>query len=181
MQEKAMELGIEMMSCTFGITIFTANVLLVVFAGRFLRGSKGNKDKRGIIIHLIFVSVNDMLSGFVIFIIGIARVYDIFSAYLCASMIYTGMALQTVSQGNITCICAQRYHSAINIRKLSSNKQAFNTKVLIALNAIIGGLCVLSFSLLSRVKEISEITVRLCSISSVVRGETALTSAAFFI
>lgn len=176
-----MELEIELMTYILGFTIFAINLVTLFFYGRLFRGTSRSRDKRGIIIQMTFVSFIDMLSGFVLFMIGLTSVSSTFTAYLCAYVIYTGMVLQTVSQGNITCIFAQRYISARNIRKLSTNKQALQTKILTAVNIVIGGLSLLCHSLTSRVKDISEITFRLCSLSSILRREAAQTSAAFFV
>lgn len=136
--EDSAEIIIARITSTFGGVTFLANTYILICIIKLLAGVDSKKDKYGIIIHTFFVCINDTVSGLALFLTGMTRVYGKTTAYMCAYLVFTCFSLQIVSQGNLTCICAQRYVLTRKIRNNNVNQRAFYKKTLIVVNVFIG-------------------------------------------
>ena len=128
----------------------------MTFIGKLMHAYRANRDKQGFLIQTLFVSTNDALCGFVLFIMGCVRVISQFDVYLCMYVIKASMCLHIVSQGNITCICIQRHLCASNIRHhTSASMQTNHTRALISVNIVVGIISLISFVGTSPARDIS--------------------------
>lgn len=162
----------------FGILATNSVILLVLFKSLFASGQ--NVDKHGILVHTLSVCINDTSAGLVLLVFGLLRVNDDVTAHVCAYMIYMAVALQTMSQGNITCICAQRLICARNLRKLTINSSSQYTRVLLVVNISIGALCFVSFVTQSKMKNIQGENLS-CGLTAVIEGNVGAIISAYFV
>ena len=122
----------------FGLAIFLENIGLIALIVKLCL-KQDVKDTNDIIIHTLFVCANDMLSGFAVFVLSFIRVTDEGKAHFCVYTLILSLSLQMMSQGNMTCICVQRYIGARNIRKLTNGRQRYRTVILMLVNVFVGG------------------------------------------
>lgn len=127
------------LTCVFGLVMLLENVALISVITKLWVKQDVKKDANDIIVHTMFVCANDMFSGLVVFVLGLVRVRGAASAHFCVYTLVMSMSLQLMSQGNITCICLQRYIGARNVRRLSSGRQRYRTLSLMLVNILIGG------------------------------------------
>lgn len=156
-------------SAVLGGFIFVFNFSIFYFIAKV--ALTGNRtDKNDFIVHILFVSINDTLCGLVVFLIGLVRIQDKTSAYMCAVFIFLSLSLQIVSQGNIACICVQRYVTSKYIRNTQAKWQSIHTKILIIVNLFIG---MLSFSLSMFLADFDAIPISsmTCKLKSVMTEE----------
>lgn len=99
----------------FGASIFVINVCLLFCVSRLLLSGDSKRDKYGIVIHSLFVCLNDTFSGLEMFLVGLVRVDSYISAFVCAISMFLSLTTQLISQANMACICAQRYILSRNI------------------------------------------------------------------
>lgn len=94
------------------------------------------------------------------------------SAYACAVFVFMGLALQTVSQGNIACICIQRYVISKHIRAIQAKWRSVHTKTLLLVNLCLGvlsfGVCIAAFDI-NRIPTLNA----LCKLSNIMDDKTA--------
>lgn len=154
-----------------GGIVFVFNLTLLCFIGK-LAVSGAKNDKFGLIIHILFITVNDTLCGLFLFLIGWTPVQDKASAYACAVFVFMGLALQTVSQGNIACICIQRYVISKHIRAIQAKWRSVHTKTLLLVNLCLGvlsfGVCIAAFDI-NRIPTLNA----LCKLSNIMDDKTA--------
>lgn len=117
----ATDIWAERLFVLLGLAVVFANSFLFIFISRRVCVKIAIKDKHNIVVYLMFVISNDILCGIALFIKGLIRIENQTNVYLCVYTISVLFVLQTVSQGNITCICAQRYFT---IKKRSQTKDA---------------------------------------------------------
>lgn len=161
----------QLFSLTVGGIIFTENGLFLVFLSWFMFKVRTKRDINDIIMHFMFVCINDTLSGLVLLALGVTKVTGKDSAVLCAHMAILSLSLNSMAQGNITCICTQRYIGARNIRKLSSGKQITRTVSLLVFNIAVCLTSYLSSILRMEVLE-SNFNSTFCSTLNVLAGST---------
>lgn len=119
-------------------------------------------------MHFISVCLNDTLSGLVLFAQGVIKVTGKESARLCAYVAVLSLSLNSMAQGNIACICTQRYIGARNIRRLSPGRQISRTVSLLIVNFVI---CFTSYlSSILRMKVSNNPTNMFCSTITVLVG-----------
>lgn len=130
----------ETLTCIFGLFVFVENAALIAVITKLWVKQDVKKDANDIVIHTLFVCANDLFSGLTVFIMGLIHVRSVATAHFCVYTVFMSMSLQIMSQGNITCICIQRYIGARNIRKLTVGKQRYRTLSLMLVNILIGGI-----------------------------------------
>lgn len=173
--------AIEITTVVLGFAIFLANFTLVVFMCKHFILNNATMDKQGFLVQTAFISVNDTLCGLVLFVIGFIQVKSQVTAYLCVYVTMASITLQLVSQGNLACICIQRYICVRNIRMQSRKVQTYFTRILMAVNITVGLLSMISFVSMTRVKDIANITSELCALTPSTEKENALTFSAYFV
>lgn len=127
------------LTSSIGGVILLENSFFLMFLAFLLHKMRMKREMNDILMHFTFVCVNDNLSGLVLLAQGLTEVTGIESARLCAYVGLLSLSLNSMSQGNIACICAQRYIGARNIRKLTSSRQVTRTASLLIVNILICG------------------------------------------
>lgn len=176
------ELAMAAISASIGGLILVLNFCLLMFIVRVLILTKATKDRSSLLVQTCFVSTHDTFSGFFLMLIGLVRVHDVFTAHVCAYLVFMCFAVQIVSQGNITCACAQRYMIARNLGKTTS-KPRFHTLSLFIVNGIIGAVALVIYISGTEV-DVNKISPKpvTCNLGSVVnQNATAIGSVNFFI
>lgn len=171
---------LQIVFTTVGSGIFLMNLFIFVILVKLFAGSKGNRDKYGIVTHTMFVCFNDTASGFILLLLGIVSVKDDFTAHVCAYTIFISLVFQLISYGNITCICAQRYIAARNIRKLTSNRPSHHTKILLGVNVFLGLLSFVSFVAIAATAKSAESRSPECTLAAIVSGNIAYPISAYY-
>lgn len=157
-----------------GALIFLENVILLVFVSRMIFGHGSSTDKYGMLKYTFTICINDTLAGIALFVNGFVRVSGKMTAYICAYSNFFALSLQIMSQGNIACICAQRYLSARNLRKLYVKRHPWHVRALIAVNTVLGILSLASFIAFSSVQYIPLHSSAPCVLSAVSIGNNIL-------
>lgn len=170
--------AIEVSLSVVGILVCVANVMVLAVIARLL-SSKTFRDRNGMILHTLFVSVNDTLCGVVVFIIGLIRVNGIISAFMCVYLSFLSLALQVVSQANITCVCAIRFVVSRNMNKMYETSM-YHTRILLLVNVLIGTITMVSFVLATSVRYSPSESGSFCSLAKLVRGNLAVNYIAYF-
>jgi len=162
------------LTSVFGVVSFLENVLLLVFVLKLLKRLNSNNEQYDFIKQMFFLSVNDTLSSFMLFWLGIIRVTDKETALICAFVDYIPMAVQSMSLSNITCICTFRYCIARNLRKRGAVRQSRFTLVLIVVNCVVGVLSMSSFLATLEIRDIPKGTRMACEYISIVSNQTRM-------
>lgn len=165
----------EVVIGSFGLLIFSLNLIILVIISKLV-----SNDKHGIIVQFLFVTTNDVLCGLVLFVKSFVRLSSQTMVNLCVYIILISLALQIVSQGNIVCICAQRYFYIRNLRKITT-PSSIQTKVLIAVNVIIGVVSLTVFIINSQIKDVAEIPSRFCILTPILRDNVVYVTPATFV
>lgn len=173
----AANFAIRLSTIVLGFLIFMKNILLFALLRKLLLSAKGNKDKLRFLHQTLSVCILDGLCGIGLSLTGLIFVNGITSASFCAYVLFASISFQLMSQGNITCICAQRFLIARNIRQ-KSNTNFMHSRILIAVNASIGILAMTSFAVQASIKNKS---LGLCTLSNVIDERTKFTASVFFI
>lgn len=175
--------SLEITTVLVGFLILVINGAIVAVLAKLLfeLKSRTNKEKHSIHIHTLFVCVNDMLAGLVLGTLGFLRVKEHIRANICVYTAFASFAFQLVSQGNITCICFQRYSVLKNITNTLNGQRFVQTKLLLSVNIGIGVLAFLSFVLFSPVKDPPYSDNGFCNVTDLINGDAAMTLVFFFI
>lgn len=121
-------------SC-LGFAIVLENIVIAILITKLRISTKTNSF---ILLQFLFVSINDLLSGGVLSILGFIRVYGEFGARFCVYAYLLSMSLQMMSQWNILCICFQRFIATKNILNTRVEPQLCRALVLFSVNALVG-------------------------------------------
>lgn len=165
---------------TLGALAFVENVTLLIFIARLVCNLRQPFEKSGVIIQMLFVCINDTLCGVLIFMLGLLRVGPE-NVSVCTYLVLITATVHIVSQGNIACICLQRYLAARNIRRNKNSNRKFNAIVLSIANIVLGVLSFVWFTMFSSVKDITEGNEVYCSLTNSLAGNKRLVFLSFFI
>ena len=153
---------------------FLENVALLCFLVKILTHINSHKEHLDFTIQIVFVCVNDLVSSFVLFWLGIIRVTGNGTATFCAFAVLLSATIQTMSLFNIMCICAFRYNVAKNIRKVGAVRRSRKTLVLVVVNVTVA-LCGMSlFWGTLELRSIPDGTNIACYYKAVVSGKATL-------
>lgn len=119
-----------------GVVTILENAFLLALITKVLIRNYGKKEPFNFLMQLFFVCLNDTLCGFSLIVYGAIRVNSIMTAKVCGFSALTVITLQMVSQGNIACICIQRFICAKRIRTLGSSAKLHMSKHLVLVNVI---------------------------------------------
>lgn len=122
----------------FAFSIFVSNMLTLIVLTKIILLLRKRREGFETIVNLFFVCLNDTMCGLIlIFYTGI-HVDGTITGHLCAYTIILCLALLTTSQGNILCICFQRYLAARNIKNVTTDNQNFRSLCLLLVNVLVG-------------------------------------------
>ena len=93
-------------SAIIGLTVLLSNTFVLIYIIRPI--------VEAVKIFFIFVSVNDILTGFAVFLVGIMFVKSKLDIYVCVYTMFFTLALQSASQGNIARVGVHRYVFALS-------------------------------------------------------------------
>ena len=130
-------LMIAVLTALFGGIIFLVNVCILFVIVKMISSQQTYNDKFGFLIHIFFVSI-DTCCGLVLFLIGLINVEGQISARVCAFIMFASFTLQLVSQGNIACVCIQRFIITKNVQNVDMKWKSSYTKTLFVVNSLIG-------------------------------------------
>lgn len=169
-----------LVTSVFGFVLFIPNISVSIFLLRVLFTLAKYSDKYNMTMQFLFVCLNDTISGFVIIIIGLVKVRDYISAAVCAYSILFSEVLQFMSNETLAMICAQRYYSAINIRKVTGKNKSKFPFVLVSLNLAVAVIMMTSFIANLSLKTIEKGYVYHCAFDNFkVKNEHILSSVLF--
>lgn len=170
----------EVLTIILGSIMVLENSVLLAVIVRLIVKLRLKKENNDVLHHMLFVITNDTISAFVIMILGLIRVTGDVSAFFCAYTLLLSMSLQIMTQGNVTCICVQRYIGARNIRKLSTGKQMFRNLTLAGVDIMIGGISLTASFVRSTVSS-DRVVSEFCSFQSVLGYESQAIGSIFYV
>ena len=160
-------LVIAVLTSYFGGIILLLNVCILCFIVKILSSQQTNNDKFGFLIHIFFVCIIDTCCGLALFLIGLINVEGQISARVCAFIMFASFTLQLVSQGNIACVCIQRFIITKNVQNVDMKWKSSYTKTLFVFNSLIGIISLVTLESLS-IYEDTPYVNGLCTGSSVI-------------
>ena len=131
-------LMIAVLTALFGGIIFLVNVCILFVIVKMISSQQTYNDKFGFLIHIFFVSIIDTCCGVALFLIGLINVEGQISARVCAFIMFASFTFQLVSQGNIACVCFQRFIITKHVQNVEIKWKSSYTKTLFVVNSLIG-------------------------------------------
>ena len=138
----------------FGGIIFLVNVSVLFVIIKIASSRQTKNDKVGFFIHIFFVCIIDTYCGLNLFLLGLINVEGQTSARVCAFTLFASFSAQVVSQGNIACVCIQRFIITKHVEKVQIGWKSSYTKTLIVVNSLIGIISLLTLQTQSINEEI---------------------------
>jgi len=118
--------------------IFLVNVCILFVIVKMLNSQQTYNDKFGFLIHIFFLSIIDTCCGLTLFLIGIVNVDGQISVHVCAFTIFTSFTFQVISQGNIACVCIQRFIITKHVQNVEIKWKSSCTKTLFVVISLLG-------------------------------------------
>lgn len=174
-------LAIIVTSVTGTVAFLENTILFVLIANIMLKLEKQKKTQPDVLVHVFFVCINDTLNGIVMFLISVIRINDATSAFACAYVIILLLSLQITSQGNITCICIQRYFIARTIRTPGSKRQTTRTFVLVLINFLIGTTSFATCAIPLKIRQVRQGSQDMCSYAVVANEQMGLINMLYYL
>lgn len=129
-------------SAVFGSVILIVNSILFISLYKLLF-DRTKKEVSDFYIQLLSVCINDTFAGLALLLFGTITVTGVQTAYVCAYACMFGLILQLMSQGNMLCICIQRFIQTKMIRQVNIGSNKTRVAILTTVNVLLGLLSIL--------------------------------------
>ena len=129
---------VAVLTSVLGGCICLSNAFILYFIVNILSSQQSNNDKFGFLIHIFFVSIIDTCCGLALFLLGLINVEGQTSARVCAFTLFASITSQLVSQGNMACVCIQRFIVTKHVQNVEIKWKSSYTKTLFVVNSLIG-------------------------------------------
>ena len=148
------------------------NAVVLSFIVKLVKKFSSSTEQHEFIKQLLVLCMNDTLSSFILFWLGLLRVTGKESALICVFVGVLPVMFQLMTVSNITCICAFRYAMARNLRKRAAVRQSRFTLCLVVVNVTVGVVTVAAFSATLELVLIPEGAYIACSYIAVTSSKT---------